>query len=123
MEEMEDFRKISPLFRHLKEMEEIADIRKISPLFRHMMLDNNNDCVQMIDALKKSVKHPDIEKQYPVMNTQFVPKINCFIPLLRLNNDTFMPSEIQLNMNKFSYNIGEKYSIKYNSSEKKVVVN
>ena len=60
MEKMEDFRKISPLFRHLKEMEEMADIRKISPLFRHMILDNNNDCVQMIDALKKSVKHQDI---------------------------------------------------------------
>ena len=123
MEKMEDFRKISPLFRHLKEMEEMADIRKISPLFRHMILDNNNDCVQMIDALKKSVKHPDIEKQYPVMNTQFFPKINCFVPLVRLNNDTFIPSKIQLNMNKFSYNIGDKYSVKYNSLEKKVVVN
>ena len=76
MEEMADFRKISPLFRHLKEMEEMVDIRKISPLFRPMMLDNTNDCIQMIYALKQSVKHPDIEKQYPVMNTQFFPKIN-----------------------------------------------
>ena len=101
----------------------MEEIRNKHPFFRPMMLDNTNDCVQLINALKQSVKHPDIEKQYPVMNTQFVPKINCFVPLLRLNNDTFMPSEIQLNMNKFSYNIGEKYSIKYNSSEKKVVVN
>jgi hypothetical protein len=123
IEQMEDFKKISPLFRHLKEMEEIADIRKISPLFRPMMLDNTNDCVQMIDALKKSVKYPDIEKQYPVMNTRFFPKINCFVPLLRLNNDTFMPSKIQLNMNKMTYNIGDKYSIKYNSLEKTVVMN
>ena len=123
MEEIADIRKISPLFRYLKEMEEMADIRKISPLFRHMMLDNNNDCVQMIDALKQSVKHPDIEKQYPVMNTQFFPKINCFVPLLRLNNDTFIPSKIQLNMNKMTYNIGDKYSIKYNSLEKTVVMN
>ena len=123
MGEMEEIRKISPLFRHLKEMEEIADIRKISPIFRNMMLDNNNDCVQMIDALKQSVKYPNIEKQYPVMNTLFVPKINCFVPLLRLNNDTFMPSKIQLNMNKFSYNIGEKYSVKYNSLENTVVMN
>ena len=117
---MEKIRKISPLFRHLKEMEEI---RKISPIFRNMMLDNNNDCVQMIDALKQSVKYPNIEKQYPVMNTLFVPKINCFVPLLRLNNDIFIPSKIQLNMNNFSYNIGEKYSVKYNSLEKTVVMN
>jgi len=123
MEEIEDFRKISPLFRHVKEMEEMADIRKISPIIRHMMLDNNNDCVQMINALKKSVKHPDIEKQYHVINKQFFPKINCFVPLLRLNNDTFIPAKIQLNMNKMTYNIGDKYSIKYNSLEKTVVMN
>ena len=101
----------------------MEDIRNIHPLFRPMMLDNTNDCVQLINALKQSVKHPDVEKQYPVMNTQFVPKMNCFIPLLRVNNDVLMPSDIQLKMNKFSYNIGDKYGVKYTPSEKKIVVN
>lgn len=103
-------------------MSKTENIRYIHPLFRPMMLDNTNDCIQLIDALKKSVKHPDIEKQYNVMNTQFVPKINCFVPLLRLNNDTFIPSEIHLSMNKFSYNIGEKYSVKYSPLDKKIVM-
>jgi hypothetical protein len=102
---------------------EVIREKQVHPLFRPMMLNNTNDCIRLIDALKKSIKHPDIEKQYPVMNTQFFPKINCFVPLLRLNNDTFVPAEIQLNMNKFSYNIGDKYSVKYNSLEKTVVMN
>ena len=102
---------------------EIKDFRQIHPLFRPTMIDNTNDCVQLINALKQSVKHPNIEKHYSVMNSHFFPKINCFVPLLRLNNDTFIPAKIQLNMNTFSYNIGDKYIIKYNSLDKKVVMN
>ena len=101
----------------------MEDIRQIHPLFRPMIIDNTNDCVRLINALKQSIKHPNIEKQYNVTNPQFFPKINCFVPLLRLNNDIFVPADIHLNMNKFSYNIGDKYSIKYDYLKRKIVMN
>ena len=66
----------------------MENIRNVYPVFRPL-LDNTNDCIQLIDALKQSVKHPNIEKKYNVMNTQFFPKINCFVPLFRVNNDIF----------------------------------
>ena len=99
----------------------MENIRNVYPVFRPL-LDNTNDCIQLIDALKQSVKHPNIEKKYNVMNTQFFPKINCFGPLFIINNDIFIPNNIHLHITKMTYNIGDKYSIKYNPLEKKIVM-